>query len=222
MDFLKHRKDCNWIHSRNKTAEDEAVQNADGPPKPAKQWNTIQGSSNETCTDAGVYEGQQQNGSQVIKKGTHRHKVTSIEDDGWKKIDEEDICIQDVFICVCDFGEVKKGAHNEAHHNEETTLRYHSWQLGIQMECCCKKNCKNLFPDMSYIKVTIKKLIWIKNRKSVSYNMKIGGMFQDTSAPISFMGQTSDTFDQIHTQNMMDLSRFCVPQYLNIYHQYKT
>lgn len=52
--------------------------------------------------------------------------------------------------------------------------------------------------------------------------MKIGGMFQDTSAPISFMGQTSDTFDQIHTQNMMDLSRFCVPQYLNIYHQYKT
>lgn len=36
--------------------------------------------------------------------------------------------------------------------------------------------------------------------------MKIGGMFQDTSAPISFMGQTSDTFDQIHTQNMMDLS----------------
>lgn len=59
---------------------------------------------------------------------------------------------------------------------------------------------------MSYIKVIIKKLIWIKNRKSVSYNMKIGGMFQDTSAPISFMGQTSDTFDQIHTQNMMDLS----------------
>lgn len=75
---------------------------------------------------------------------------------------------------------------------------------------------------MSYIKVIIKKLIWIKNRKSVSNNMKIGGMFQDTSAPISFMGQTSDTFDQIHTQNMMDLSRFCVPQYLNIYHQYKT
>ena len=42
--------------------------------------------------------------------------------------------------------------------------------------------------------------------------MKIGGMVQDISAPISFMGQTSDTFDQIHTQNMMDFIQIlCAP-----------
>lgn len=59
MDFLKHREDRDWVHSRNEAAEDEAVQDADGSPKPAQERDAIQASSNETRTDAGVDKGQQ-------------------------------------------------------------------------------------------------------------------------------------------------------------------
>lgn len=41
MDFLKHREDRNWIHSRNEAAEDEAVQDADSPPEPAQERDAI-------------------------------------------------------------------------------------------------------------------------------------------------------------------------------------
>lgn len=41
MDFLKHREDRDWIHSRNEAAEDEAVQDADSPPEPAQERDAI-------------------------------------------------------------------------------------------------------------------------------------------------------------------------------------
>lgn len=149
MDFLKHREDRNWIHSRNEAAEDEAVQDADGPPEPAQERDAIQAGSDEASTDTGVDKGQQQDRAQVIKERPHGHEVARIEDDGRKKVDEEDICIQDILVRVCNVGEVEKSPHNKAHDNEETTLWNYCRELGIQMECCTKKQ-KQHYQNMSY------------------------------------------------------------------------
>lgn len=149
MDFLKHREDRNWIHSRNEAAEDEAVQDADSPPEPAQERDAIQAGSDEASTDTGVDKGQQQDRAQVIKECPHGHEVARIEDDGRKKVDEEDVCIQDILVRVCNVGEVEKSPHNEAHDNEETTLWNYCRELGIQMECCTKKQ-KQHYQNMSY------------------------------------------------------------------------
>lgn len=108
---------------------------------------------------------------------------------------------------------MEKSPHNEAHDNEETTLWNYCRELGIQMECCTKKQ-KQHYQNMSYwLKKNACKKIFKSSLKTVSIKMH--------QHPFSWEPWHQTLLIATMLRDNGFYPWFCITLFINIYQQNK-
>lgn len=93
--------------------------------------HAVQQTTNEEGVPERSHHRKHQDGAQVFSEGPDGKKITRVQDDGRKQVEEEDVGLEDGRNFAHEFHET---SDQETHHDEQTALRYNRGNARDQVE----------------------------------------------------------------------------------------